>query len=321
MQDVFEWLTGARSVFGVQDASRVIAELNSPSLRGDDPAATSIGVGIDGEGNINRLGWLACNTMAGDLVPVEPTLILFQEDLSENFCRYCKVPLSLLRRAREEMVGTYTVYLHRFGRDWANNKRDLIAQWPTYIGITRNGWPSRWRQHISSANGGSPYRFHSAIRIAAARGWYIQHEVLDAGLSEEQALRREEDLVADLSYYPKGLNMIPGGLAGIRYLAQHGVHGVSSRKWEHRDALIRRLMRDCDRAGKPNPLTAALWRDDEYATAVICGNPRNFNASEVSSIRAAAQSGLTAKDIADRRGYKADRVSLLLKGETYARVQ
>jgi hypothetical protein len=222
-----------------------------------------------------------------------------------------QVPLKILLALQQP--GGYTVYGHTyFGGD-----ADLPFQ--TYIGITRHSWAGRWAQHLNAAKSGSPYRFHEAIRRDDGSQYKV-HRVYAAGLSYEVAMNLEEELVDILSLYPRGLNMIPGGFAGIRYLGKYGFK-PTPKMLENRHALVRAVAKFCERKGKPNPLQAALWRDDAHATSVICNNPRNFDIDSVREIRLFEDFGQSPSQIADRYAVSQERVRRLLDGRTYSRVK
>jgi hypothetical protein len=75
----------------------------------------------------------------------------------------------------------------------------------------------------------------------------------------------EEDRVAAFSYYldhPNGLNMIPGGKAGFKFLSKH--IGAAPFKFEDRESLL-----DCRikarRVSLPDPAGAAHWGNPESA--------------------------------------------------------
>lgn len=80
-----------------------------------------------------------------------------------------------------------------------------------YIGITRDELQHRWR-------GGNGYANNSHFfRAIKKYGWQnFKHEVLFAGLTEEQAVRKEKELIAlyDSTDPTKGYNRDPGG--GVR---------------------------------------------------------------------------------------------------------
>ena len=95
---------------------------------------------------------------------------------------------------------------------------------------------------------------------------------------------------------------------------------MSARRWEHRSALIRQSIKQCARDGRPNPLLAAVWRDDKYAASVICSNPNNFDLGQVQEARLLASLDWSPEQIASRLACSPARIMRLLKGSTYSRV-
>lgn len=88
-----------------------------------------------------------------------------------------------------------------------------------YIGITSWPWSVRYREHIQKARSGSHLPFHTAIREQFGSYNTRFHYVLWVAPTKELAESAEELYVEQRSLYPKGLNAIPGGKAGLRYLA------------------------------------------------------------------------------------------------------
>jgi hypothetical protein len=238
-----------------------------------------------------------------------PSLRVFIQD-GIGLPKYCATaPLEVM--IKSNLQATYTVYSHYFGNQGAPIRR--------YIGITSRGWGVRWHEHKAAARNGSPYLFHEAIRRRHdMEGQW--HDILAAGLTFDQAMKVEEEMVDRFSLYPKGLNMIPGGYAGIRYLGQHGVREVNRKTWERRHKLIAELGSRCSREGRPNPLAAARWQDAGYAASVICSNPNNFSAADVAHIRLLGSYGSSSEVIADQLAVNPQRIKKLLNGETYSRV-
>lgn len=202
----------------------------------------------------------------------------------------------------------YIVYAHSFVGDFER----------VYIGVTGRTWIGRWNEHLASARRGSPYLFHEAIRADTGVGMRM-HRVLEAGLSLTAAMEMEERLVREMSLYPKGLNMIPGGYEGLRYLSQRGFV-VAPREMERRDDVIRKFVAANSRRGKPNPLISARWREDHYAVSVICNNPRNFTEAIVNEIRFANAMGRAPDFISQEFGVAVERIRRLLANKTYRKV-
>jgi hypothetical protein len=221
-------------------------------------------------------------------------------------------PLGAILSDIASLEGTYTVYHHCL--------YDGISPPKNYVGITRKGWGPRYRQHLNAAKSGSPYLFHEALRRSNVTE---VHSVLGLGLSYEVAMDLEGRLVDQLSLYPmraNGLNMIPGGFAGIRYLHKLGLKNIGPRQMEHRSALVRQAIKRAAREGKPNPWLAAMWRSDEFAASRICGNPNNLDLEQVREARLLADFGWSIEKIAERFVCSSERVRRLLRGSTYSRV-
>lgn len=210
-----------------------------------------------------------------------------------------------------------------------------------YVGITRQGWQARLAQHRAAARGGSPLLFHRALREWVGRVKVTEHRILAAGMSEDAALALEERMVAGTkdelisarfghgskswgrgTLYPRGLNMIPGGKAGLAYLHKLGV--IAPRQpvdVERREELVSQLMLKSQREGKPNPLLAALWCDDDYATRIICGGQGRLKPRQIEDARLLATDGKPVAEIAETVGAKnIAQITRLLKGRTYSRI-
>ncbi len=227
-----------------------------------------------------------------------------------------KVPLVYIVANAPDVTRGRVVYAHSLRAGSFGTMGDGASL--TYVGVTSRGWQRRLREHLAAARAGSPYHFHRALREMA--GHFRTHHVYLADLTYRQAMEAEEELVDLYSLHPAGLNMIPGGFAGVRYLAKHGFN-ADRRAWEDRHVVLERFAAACDRAGRPNPLAAAAWRDDAYAASVICNNPNNFDAETVRTIRRFGEFDLPAEKIADRVACRPDRVRRLLSGSTYERVR
>ena len=71
---------------------------------------------------------------------------------------------------------------------------------------------------------GSYYRFHRCLRNEFFEIGAIDHIIDRAGITENEAMEIEEKNVEKQSLYPifpKGLNMIPGGKAGFKFLHEY----------------------------------------------------------------------------------------------------
>lgn len=212
----------------------------------------------------------------------------------------------------------YQVYAHQFTADRDGKE---IAPPFSYIGVTGRGWKERWQEHCRAAKNGSHYKFHEAIRTHAdCRG--MHHIVLGCVETEEEAMSAEEKLVGYESLYPLGLNMIPGGYAGVKYLHKIGAIGrgecVSP---DDKQDVINRFFETASRKGLPNPLASANWQNPEYAEKVICSREERLNPGQIRTARFLASIGKTSTEILAEVGARnVTQIDRLLAGLTYSRV-
>lgn len=197
----------------------------------------------------------------------------------------CQVEIPLNDLFIKVRNGNHVLYLHGFD-----------TQTPLYyVGITKKPWYERMSQHISSANRGSPYVFHDAIR--KHKDVKKVHKIILGGLNYDQAMYHEEQWSMDFTLYPMGLNMIPGGHAGLGYLRKFDIKPQSLRE---RDAAIERLASHSSIKGRPNPLCAARWSaDQDFINRVICGCAGRLTVEQVNSIRRFSGFGKAPEEISD----------------------
>ena len=226
--------------------------------------------------------------------------------------------------------GSYQVYRHSFSKngrqsDGLNADLSLVRkqlEFATYVGITKQGWQTRYNQHLRDAASGSPYLFHEALRDSNNFD-LVEHEVYSAGLSYEQAMDVEEHLVEQISLYPKGLNMIPGGYAGLRYLGKMNALRPGE-TGEQRDRAISDAMRgrtDERKGGTSNSLIAEHWNNPVYASAVICNRDDRLSPDQIRMARILADCEWTEERIATHIcARNLNQVKRLLAGNTYTRI-
>ena len=226
--------------------------------------------------------------------------------------------------------GSYQVYRHSFskkGRQISGLKTDLALvqsqlEFATYVGITKQGWQTRYNQHLRDAASGSPYLFHEALRDANNFD-LVEHEVYSAGLSYEQAMDVEEYWVEEISLYPNGLNMIPGGYAGLRYLGKMNALRPGD-TGEQRDRAISDAMRghpEERKGGVSNALIAEHWTNPVYASAVICNRDDRLSPDQIRMARILADCEWSEERIVSQIGARnLNQVKRLLAGTTYNRI-
>lgn len=143
----------------------------------------------------------------------------------------CVPPVFCLNAYRP--TGEYDVYRHTFKRPlWTQEELDDLRllerdeQWlkgfaysrsrigwetipgQSYVGITRNSWQTRYRQHIEDAlENISQRKFHQAIRKWQGQPVTCVHDVIAFGIPHDDARCIEKQLINESSLWPKGLNM------------------------------------------------------------------------------------------------------------------
>ena len=151
----------------------------------------------------------------------------FEQMSSMDVFQSVEIPMRFLIKGLPRLDDKYTVYLHALQLSDGNTYK--------YYGMTKKGWAVRFNQHMRDAICyESPLRFHSVLRNALlARQAEITHSVSSEHpairsshhivcatcLREDEACQIEAMLVEKHSFQkPFGLNMIPGGKAGIAFL-------------------------------------------------------------------------------------------------------
>jgi len=239
----------------------------------------------------------------------EPQLVVITAD--RHGFHLTEVPLSWVRRGKPRIasLNPYQVYVHRALCVQQNDK--------AYVGMTKQHWSVRFDQHVASARSGSQYLWHAAIReeLKAERPMFY-HRLQGVGLDYEQACSLEEKLVAALTLRPNGYNMIPGGLAGVRYLHMLGALNKDRFKEavEDRAQIMSQFIRD-------NDSIRSLWADPSWAEKVICGHSNRLTVEQVRAIRELAKRGHQAEAILEMVGARnIPQVKRLMSEKTYARV-
>lgn len=265
--------------------------------RWDSPLGFSVEVAVNAGGATMRI---AHSESDGNSISNKGQLVIDCDEWA--IC----VPINDMLKECPDCEGLHCVYVHQF-------PVGLVSQ---YFGITKQRWFDRLAQHESSARNGSPYLFHRSLRERAKEK--ITHRVFLVGVSYEQAMKSEEEYVDMAGLYPRGLNMIPGGLAGLRYLHKLGIEARSAKE---RDEALESLSSKDRISGYANPLCAARWSTDQiYINRVICGHSGRLTVEQVRMIRIMDGAGKSAEQIAAHILDTPRRVRRVLKDKVYARV-
>jgi hypothetical protein len=275
------------------------------------------------------------------------------------------VPLAYLLGFNEKAVlkeGSYQLYSHNIlspeksvdiNKNFRNTGKDNIndnyhaAQKSfqkdalVYVGITKRTWQERYRQHCCDAQRGSNLLFHRALRSEFCKIGTIEHIVERAGLTEKQAMEIEEKEVEKRSLhslYPTGLNMIPGGYAGLKCVHNFATRTGFTVKRELTADTVESVLVDVQRhlfekcfktavMDRINAEIARLWAEDpDYRINVITHHQNRFSFRQIQAARIWHASGWLADKILenlqklDSRKINAEQLERLLRGETYTSI-
>jgi len=250
------------------------------------------------------------------------------------------VPLPLVLATFEARVckpNTYQVYEHNLIR---NKEADMktyenyVAESAQYIGITSRTWQERAQEHSYAARRGSYLLFHRALRGDLFDVYGQEHIVLRAGLSRSDALRIEEIEVEERTLnasHPNGLNMIPGGEAGLRFLSSMTKRAPSSINLEKTDDLLEAVVNSSIRQHSTgireensNEKLASLWRNDiQFRIRAITSQAKRLSHKQIMNARIFNASGWSLEKILtkingiDNRTANLKQLQRLLDGKTY----
>lgn len=268
---------------------------------------------------------------------------LNSKSISESFI----VPLPLVLQANESRVlhpDTYQVYQHTLIRKpslvaglaapMTQTFADYVDGAGLYVGITSRTWQERSVEHKHAALRGSMLLFHRALRNEFFDVYAHEHIVLRAGLTRSQALHIEEVEVEERTLHathPDGLNMIPGGEAGLRFLSTMTKRPVNCIKVDEVDGMLeltvnKSLRQPCKGAkgAHTNARLAALWQKDMTFRIRAMTNQRcRLSYRQICNARIWQASGWSLEKIhahlhgMDDREVSLDQVERLLDGRSY----
>jgi len=207
----------------------------------------------------------------------------------------------------------------------------------SYIGITSRNWQTRYKEHQRDALNGSNLIFHTTLRETlncdgiiqsgvgafdvVRKGAVLLSELQYVNLDYEYAMDIEEKMV-ERTLYPKGLNMIPGGFAGFKFLHKLGYLAKEKTSLEDRDYAANKYI--TDKGSRPHfaPWVTENWAKDEYYEQVIFKRNNTLNRDQVLSIRKyGGEWGFDCDVIANLVGANPRQVRDVLSSKYYSRVK
>ncbi|TYP94479.1 MULTISPECIES: hypothetical protein [Nitrosomonas] len=168
-----------------------------------------------------------------------------------------------------------------------------------YYGVTNRNWLKRMGEHLSEVRSGSNKSFHKAWREYQGRADVgLSSELVVLNLSYKEVMDWEELMVDECMAAGNSLNMIPGGFKGLKFLHEHRITDRLGISLEERERAINDFSKSHPRLGVPNLIVADLWKDEEYATRIICGAPGRLSVHQIREIRRLNKIGVPIERIA-----------------------
>ena len=252
--------------------------------------------------------------------------------------RVISIPLQCVIKNWGDASKDHMIYEHDISpMDHAQDQLGEQFKAARYIGLTSRNWQTRYREHQRDALTGSELLFHATLAAVfpeggishvgmgvfevVRRGLCLTSELEYVNLTYEEAMQVEEKLV-ERTLHPAGLNMIPGGFAGLRLLHKLGFLSREKATVEERNLAAAKYLHQLPRQRNPSPWISDRWQKDEYYEQVVLGRPNTLSKEQVQQIR---KFGIDWKFnpgiIARLSGASERQVRDVLSGKYYSRVK
>jgi hypothetical protein len=167
-----------------------------------------------------------------------------------------RVDIPLFFAYDREILKEYSLYHIRFkvSSEESRFTEDSIKPLQHgYVGITKRGILTRFVEHGDKARTNTGSLLHSVWHQLSAQNIAMNPVIQISGTADSlgKIYQMEEDMVAQYTLAPMGLNAIPGGMAGIKMM--HKLRLLTSTKVgvDERDAAIERLQQGGFEHGSP----------------------------------------------------------------------
>lgn len=239
------------------------------------------------------------------------------------------VPLQYLLKSWGDANADHQCYVHSISKNITKigTVEQLLSRQMSdedtyyYVGITSRNWLQRLGEHITETRRGNRRQFYQVLR--ESKGWQdvlYTSSLREINQSYEEAMNWEELQVDNIASDQYGLNMIPGGFKGLKYLHKLGITKGDRVSIEERDRAIADFVRQNPRKGIPNPFIKAWWEDDEHYEQVNEANPKRLSVDQRKEIRRLHAEGVSLPKITKHVGALDERqVNDFLTGKTYKR--
>ena len=210
-----------------------------------------------------------------------------------------------------------------------------------YVGRTKRTWLERYRQHCRDMGKGSNLLFHRGLRGEICDIGVLEHIVERAGLTEKQALDIEEKEVEKRSLYslfPNGLNMIPGGNAGLKFVHNFAKRSGYVLNKDLNTENVESMLVDIQKFSlkkhfntavmeRVKSILSKMWAENIFFRVNAMTSAKNrFSFDQIIAARIWHSSGWSREKILeylkkmDSKKISMDQLERLLKGETYASI-
>lgn len=249
--------------------------------------------------------------------------------------RVFSVPIQCILKNWGNVERGHMIYEHNISAmDFADPQFESVS----YIGLTSRNWQTRYKEHQRDALTGSELLFHTSLRKAlnidslvqtglghfelVRKGAVLCSELEYVNLTYEEAMQVEEKLV-ERTLYPKGLNMIPGGFAGLKFLHKLGyLNRTNKVSVDDRDQASAKYLLDAESGPRVAPWVKENWSNDKFYEQVIFKRSNTLNRDQVIAIRKYGNEwGFDAALIANLVGANARQVRDVLSEKYYSRVR
>lgn len=252
--------------------------------------------------------------------------------------RVISIPLQCVIKNWGDASRGHMIYEHHIS-PMDHSQEQLGEQFKAarYIGLTSRNWQTRYREHQRDALTGSELLFHTTLASVFPDGGVSQagmgvFEIVRSGLcfiSEleyvnltfDEAMQVEEKLV-ERTLHPAGLNMIPGGYAGLKLLHKLGFLARSKAMVEERNFAAANYLHQLQKPRNPAPWISERWEKDEYYEQVVLNRSNTLSKDQVHQIRKFGVDWKFSTEIIARLSGASERqVRDVLSGKYYSRVQ
>lgn len=252
--------------------------------------------------------------------------------------RVVSVPLQCVVVGWGDATKGHMIYEHDIA-PMDHAQEELGEQYKTarYVGLTSRNWQTRYREHQRDALTGSELLFHTTLAsvlpaggISQAgmgvfeivrRGLTLTSELEYVNLTFDEAMQVEEKLV-ERTLHPAGLNMIPGGYAGLKLLHKLGFLSRARANVEERDLAAAKYLHQLPRQRNPAPWISDQWQRDEYYERVVLNRSNTLSKEQVQQIRKFGNDwNFSPEIIARLSGANERQVRDVLSGKYYSRVK